>query len=147
MLLLAWRRHPFPEPLVIFRQYDLEQEDDYWEAIARIEAAETALADAPSSRPLLKRLLAFVTATLQSIASLISTQSDPAAVETQPDAPTSGNHTISNDAVEADVTMPPVSRLYTSIPQARVEYTTASDHRGSYPLHVIHIPPGAYVLN
>lgn len=147
LLLIAWRRHPLPEPLIIFRQYDLEQEDDYWEAIARVEAAEIALTDAPSSRPLLKRLLAFVTATLQSIASLISTQSDPAAVATQPDAPTSGDATISNDAVEADIMMPPVSRLYTSIPRVRVEYTTASDYRGSYPLHVIHIPPGAYVLN
>ncbi|KAJ5405076.1 hypothetical protein N7465_006360 [Penicillium sp. CMV-2018d] len=127
-------RHPFPEPLVIFRQYDLEQEDDYWEAIARVEAAEIALADTPSSRPLLKRLLAFV-------------MSDPAAVETQLDAPTLGDPTIWNDAVEVDLTMPLVSRLYTPIPWARVEYTTASDYRGLYPLYVIHIPPGVYVLN
>ncbi|CAI7632940.1 unnamed protein product [Penicillium glandicola] len=143
----TWRRHPFPEPLLVFRQYDLEHADGYWDAAARIEAAEMsqALSNAPNSRPLLKRLLAFVTAALQSIASSISTRSDSAAGTMQTDAPTSIDAMISNDTAEADVPMPPVSRLHP--PVLRVEYTTASDGRGSYPLHVIHVVPGAHIIN
>ncbi|KAJ5178415.1 uncharacterized protein N7500_001114 [Penicillium coprophilum] len=143
----AWRRHHFPEPLIVFRQYNLEHEDDYWDAIARIEAADMALADTPSSRPFLQRLLAFVTATLQSIASSILTRSDSAAITTQTDAPTSSDAMISNDTAEADVTMPPVSRLHPRALPVRVEYTTASDDRGSYPLHMVHLAPGSRLLS
>ncbi|OQE44285.1 hypothetical protein PENCOP_c002G08486 [Penicillium coprophilum] len=134
-------------PLVVFRQYEFEHEDDYWDAIARIEAADMALADAPISRPFLQRLLAFVTATLQSIASSILTRSDSAAIATQTDDPTSSDAMISNDTAEADVTMPPVSRLHPRALPVRVEYTTASDDRGSYHLYMVHLAPGSRLLS
>lgn len=118
------------------------------DAIARIDATERpcALADASNSRPLLKRLLASVTATLRSIASVILTRSGSAAVVTQTDAPTSSDAMISNDTVEADTTTPPVSRLHPLIPSVRVEYEISSDNRYDSPVYKIHVAPGSRIL-
>ncbi|KAJ6129023.1 hypothetical protein N7471_010240 [Penicillium samsonianum] len=123
------------------------------DAIARIDATERpcALADASNSRPLLKWLLASVTATLWSIASVILTRSGSAAVVTQTDAPTSSDAMISNDTVEADATTPPVSRLHPPIPSVRVECEIPSDNqydnRYDSPVYKIHVAPGSRILS
>ena len=97
-------------------------------------------ASAPNGRQYLRRLLASWIATTQSTEIEMSILSGSAAAATQTDDPTSSDAMISSDSVEADATTPPPSYL-----QPFAELTASSDDKGTYPLRVIHLPPGFFI--